>query len=230
MATTQRLEQPCTGEGGTTRATAMARVSQSSRKQPPPELSTFHPGAKASAAESPPLPRAQEPSTWDQPSKPCEVKSTGWLMPSDSSTEATMSAPAPRASSTKRFVARLLQAPLAPRAATLHCQCTFQKKVDTCTEASRLDTSLTLCPKLGAGAAAVTVGCPEAPLRNKLAVGAAWLPAAMASVVFDATARCTARKSSTVMLARVIDMAVRVGKKLRRSTKTSKPRVLSQMA
>mmetsp|Transcript_64183 Transcript_64183/g.209407 ORF Transcript_64183/g.209407 Transcript_64183/m.209407 type:complete len:215 (-) Transcript_64183:3-647(-) len=146
MATTQRLAQPATGAGGATRATAKARVSKSDRKQPPPELRTCHSGAKAKAAESPPPPPggSHEPPACAQSSRPRVERSTGELMPSDNSTVATMRALAPCTRSTRALAARSLQALLAPLAATLHCQWTFQKSVVT----SRGPSSTTTSPML----------------------------------------------------------------------------------
>mmetsp|Transcript_90494 Transcript_90494/g.277125 ORF Transcript_90494/g.277125 Transcript_90494/m.277125 type:complete len:228 (+) Transcript_90494:181-864(+) len=80
IATTQSSGQSFTGgrdTGGRTRATANARVSQSPRRQPPPEAATCQPGAKANAAESPRWPALQGPSTWAQPLNSL----TGRLMP-----------------------------------------------------------------------------------------------------------------------------------------------------
>mmetsp|Transcript_105122 Transcript_105122/g.322271 ORF Transcript_105122/g.322271 Transcript_105122/m.322271 type:complete len:249 (+) Transcript_105122:360-1106(+) len=171
IATTQRLGQPLTAVGGSTRATAKARVSQSCRRQPPPDSFTIHPGRKASAAVSPPLPAAQGPLTCVQPAaRPKVPKAAGWLALSASSTDATMSAWASLASCTNRWPMARLQSPLAPRAAMLHSQCTFQKNVDTFTSST--------VPSAGSGPVAtggvVDVCCPDtAHWHNRSDV---WMP------------------------------------------------------
>mmetsp|Transcript_69241 Transcript_69241/g.200591 ORF Transcript_69241/g.200591 Transcript_69241/m.200591 type:complete len:257 (-) Transcript_69241:234-1004(-) len=161
ITTTHKLGQSSTTNGGFTKATAKARVSQSWRKHPPSERSTSHPGAKANAAASPLLPAEHDPSTCDHPVSPKRTRLEGLLMLSDSSMEATTCAPAAVAKATKRSPTFSWQERLAPLAPKLHSQWVFQKNV---VKSTSLASPTAGAPSLGCsgvvadGAAVVVVG------------------------------------------------------------------------
>mmetsp|Transcript_96772 Transcript_96772/g.282925 ORF Transcript_96772/g.282925 Transcript_96772/m.282925 type:complete len:205 (+) Transcript_96772:438-1052(+) len=130
-ATTQSSGQPCTSQGGLTRAAAKARVSARPFRQPPPESRTRHPGASTISTESQRSGLTLEhlPSTWAQPFRPAFGRLTGVPASSASSMAATMLVPDVFASSTNLLAALARQSPELPSRARLHCQWTFQCKV-----------------------------------------------------------------------------------------------------